>query len=113
MEEYPDSRKPLPKDQTFSLEVKPVSASDPLVGLETLVLTNWPQNSPSLRKAYRESPANRLTVENAVRLRVAEKVEAELVLRGQGLTQAEADSQTAPAMWTPPTWPMPRAAYRD
>jgi hypothetical protein len=86
-------------------DVEPVTTDNPLVGIETIVLKTWLENSPSLRKAYRSNPQDRARIENLARLRYIEKVETELELRGQGLTQAEADSQTAAVMWAPPTWP--------
>jgi hypothetical protein len=71
------------------------------------VLKNWLDNSPLLRKAYRSSLNNRAIVENAVRLKVAETLDAELLLRAQnpGLSVEEAQQFTRPAMWTPLTWP--------
>lgn len=94
------------KKLPISTDVKPVSQADPLEGIEKQVLRTWLDNSPSLRKAYRSNPEDRAKIENLVRLRYVEKVEAELDLRAQGLSQWEADDQTAAIMWTPPTWPV-------
>lgn len=84
---------------------EPVTASNPLVGLEVLVLTAWLENSPRLRTAVSTSPRNQHALESAVRAAVEEQRVAELQLRAAGLPQHEAEALTAPAMWTPPTWP--------
>ena len=82
----------------------PVTPEHPLVGLETLVLQTWLDNSPPLRQQYEASPANRVSLENAVRGRVEATFAEELKLRTQGLSQEQAEEFTRPAMWTPPTW---------
>ena len=84
--------------------IEPVTAENPLVGLETLVLNTWLENDARLRKACRASVANRRDIENAVRLSVATALDEELVLRAQGMSVEEAQSITRPAMWTPPRW---------
>ena len=84
--------------------VEPVTPENPLVGLEALVLKTWLENSSRLRQAYRVSLANRRDIENAVRLRVADALDQEVVLRAQSMTLEEAQSLTRPAMWTPPRW---------
>ena len=82
-----------------------MSPENPLVGLETSVLRNWLENSPSLRRRYDQNPAQRLDLENAVRVRVDQAYADELELRAQGMSQHEAQEFTRPSMWTPPTWP--------
>jgi hypothetical protein len=81
------------------------NSEHPQVGLETLVLKVWLENSPPLRRAFKESPRNRGRVKNAVRLAVDEAFALKLDNRSQGLTPEEARELTRPAMWTPPTWP--------
>jgi hypothetical protein len=97
-------RKPKPLGTIPNDPPEPVTPENPLVGLETLVLKTWLENSPSLRRQYNRSLANRLDVENAVRLRVEATFQQELELRCDGMTQEQAEEFTRPAMWTPPTW---------
>jgi hypothetical protein len=79
-----------------------VSQDDPLVGLETRVLTVWLENSPSLRRLYGSGQPGREDVENAVRPAVHQAHYQELSLRAQGMTIEQAQEFTRPAMWTPP-----------
>jgi len=101
------ARQPNPSSvvSTEGQQPEPVTSESPLVGLETLVLKTWLENSPDLRKRYRQSPANRSDLENAVRLKVDQTFQDELNLRADGMTQEQAEEFTRPAMWTPPTWP--------
>ena len=77
-----------------------------MVGLETLVLKTWLENSRSLRRHYNQSPEKKLDLENEVRRRVNLALGQELELRAEAKTREEAREFTRPAMWTPPTWPM-------
>lgn len=101
------SPKPRPSNVlwTEGQQPEPVTPENPLVGLETTVLKNWLENSPELQGQYQASPENRLDLENAVRLSVESAFGKELQLRAQGLTPEQAEEETRPAMWTPPTWP--------
>jgi hypothetical protein len=83
-------------------QLEPVSEV-PLEGFELTVRQVWLENSPTLRRAYR-NPANRETIDQLVRQAVFDQDVAELKLRANGIPQHEAEDQTAPAMWTPPTW---------
>jgi hypothetical protein len=80
--------------------IDPVTDNNPLVGLETTVLQVWRENSPTVRAAYQADPRK---VENLVRARVAAALDRELELRAEGVAQHEAEEQTRPAMWLPPT----------
>jgi hypothetical protein len=83
----------------------------PLEGFELTVLKVWLENSPTLNRAYRNL-ANREAIDQLVRQAVFDQDVAELQLRANGVPQHEAEDQTAPAMWTPPTWPSTPAADR-
>jgi hypothetical protein len=100
-------RKPNPSTVLYDPNAPPelVTPENPLVGLETRVLKTWLENSTQLQKRYRQSPANRLDLENEVRRRVNLAFGQELVLRAQGKTPEEAEEFTRPPMWTPPIWP--------
>src|SRR5438874_11433974 len=82
----------------------PVTPENPLVGLETLVLKVWLENSRVLRKAYRLVP-NRTVIENAAREAVFNAIVSEMRYQAQGLTFEQAQELTRPAMWTAPIWP--------
>ena len=84
---------------------EPVSPEDPLSGMEVVVLQNWLENSPDLRRRYQQSPTQRLDIENAARLAYFAAWSQALQLRASGLTLEEAQEHTRPALWTPPTWP--------
>jgi hypothetical protein len=85
---------------------EPVTPSNPLVGIELLVLKAWLESSPRLRQAYHSSPRKKHGLESAVRAVVEEQRVAELKARASGLTLEQAQELTKPAMWTPPTWPI-------
>jgi hypothetical protein len=82
-----------------------VSKKNPLVGLESIVLRTWLDNSPQLQRLYDESPEHRTSLQNAVRARVDHTFAEELRLRAQGLSHEQAEEFTRPSMWAPPTWP--------
>jgi hypothetical protein len=84
---------------------EPVTANNPLVGLETLVLKAWLESSPRLQKAYHQSGRNRHVLESLVRHKVEAQRVAELKARANGLSLEAAQALTKPAMWIPPTWP--------
>ena len=88
-----------------NLPPEPVSPENPLVGLEVLVLKAWLENSRRLRRAAQQ-PFNRHRIESAVRGAVEAQRVAELQARAAGLSLEQAKDLTAPAMWTPPTWPL-------
>jgi len=107
--------KPKPSPTVYDPNSPPeeVTPENPLFGLETRVLKTWLENSPSLRRHYHQSPEKKLDLENAVRQSVNLAFGQELLLRAQGKTQEEAEEQTRPLMWTPPTWPtIPRSPSR-
>ena len=83
----------------------PVSPRHPLLPLESRVLQVWLDNSPRFRAAYSD-PLNRLALENAVRERVQAAWLEQMHHRAAGRSPEEAEDLTAPAMWTPPTWPI-------
>ena len=82
-----------------------------LEGFELTALKIWLENSPTLRRAYRTSLEHKAAIDQLVRDAVFDQDVAELKLRANGVPQHEAEDQTTPAMWTPPTWPTtPRSA---
>ena len=78
-----------------------VTPENPLVGLETLVLKAWLENSRVLGKAYRLVP-NRTVIENAAREAVFNAIVSEMRYQAQGLPFEQAQELTRPAMWTAP-----------
>lgn len=82
-------------------EPQPVTAENPLQGLETEVLKVWKQ-TPNVAKALQENPTS---VHSAVRRAVFDALRQEAEYRAQGLNQQEAQEFTRPAMWKAPAFP--------